>query len=152
MTADRASLIERLASGPVRVGLAARRTEAAEAATGGPPPGEWSAREVVAHLVSVETAVWQARLDSLAAEDSPAWTWTEPGPASGPETATLELAIDRFAELRAGTVARLADLDDAGWARAGIHATFGRLDVAGLVRVVVDHDEEHLAGLPGTTV
>jgi hypothetical protein len=147
LTPDRASLLDRLASAPERLGLAAERTRAAHAAAGGPPAGEWSAREVVAHLVSVETTVWQARLDSLAADGTPSWTWTEPGPATGPETATLERASGRFAELRAATIARVAILDEAGWARAGIHATFGRLDVEGLLRVIVDHDEEHIAGL-----
>ena len=34
-----------------------------------------------------------------------------------------------------------------GWDRTGVHETYGRLDVAGLLRVAIDHDEEHLAGL-----
>ena len=55
--------------------------------------------------------------------------------------------LETFAALRSGTLARVAGLDEAGWARAGTHATYGRLDVAGLLGVVVDHDEEHLAGL-----
>ena len=144
---ERAELLRRLASAPDRIALAARGRAASDDAAGGPPPGEWTVREAVAHLVSVEIVVWQARLDSLDAGGTPAWTWTEPGPASDPEAATLEGALGLFAVLRAGTVARVADLDEAGWARAGIHATYGRLDVAGLLGVVVDHDEEHLAGL-----
>jgi hypothetical protein len=144
---DRVELLRRLASAPDRVALAARGRAASDEADGGPPPGEWTARETVAHLVSVEIAVWQARLDSLDAGGTPAWAWTEPGPASDPEAATLEGALGLFAALRARTFARVADLDEAGWARAGIHATFGRLDVAGLLGVVVEHDEEHLAGL-----
>jgi hypothetical protein len=151
MTPDRAALVERVGSAPERVARAAILTRAAHDAAGGPPPGEWSAREVVAHLVSVEVVIWHARLDSLSATETPSWTWTEPGPATGPETATLELATARFRELRAKTVARVTGLDEAGWARAGIHATFGRLDVAGLLRVLADHDEEHLAGLAQPT-
>lgn len=144
---DRVELLRRLASAPDRVAQAARRRAVSDEAAGGPPPGEWTAREAVAHLVSVEVVVWQARLDSLDEGGTPAWTWTEPGPASDPEAATLEGAVGLFAALRARTVARVADLDEAGWARAGTHATYGRLDVAGLLGVVVDHDEEHLAGL-----
>lgn len=147
MTPDRASLVARLASTPDRVAVAATRAGAAQDAAGGPPPGEWSAREVVAHLVAVETTIWHARLDSLAAGESPTWTWTEPGPAAGPATATLEAAIATFTDLRAATVARVSGLDEAGWAQAGTHAVFGRLDVAGLLGVMADHDDEHLAGL-----
>lgn len=48
------------------------------------------------------------------------------------------------------TVALVRTLDDAGWTRAGIHATYGRLDVTGLLRLATDHDEEHIKGLsPG---
>lgn len=147
MDADRRELLERLAAGPSRIADAAHRAAVAEAAAGGPPPGEWTARESVAHLVSVETLVWQARLDTLDAGGTPSWTWAEPVPATGPQVATLEGALELFAALRAGTVARIADLDEAGWARAGIHATYGRLDVVGLLGVVVGHDDEHLAGL-----
>ena len=146
---ERSLLVARLISAPERVAVAARRKAALDEAGGGPPAGEWSAAEVVGHLVSVETAVWQARLDSLDArgDTEPAWTWTEPGPASEPEAATLEGALALFASLRAATVARVAGLDDARWARAGIHATYGRLDVAGLLEVAADHDDEHLAGM-----
>jgi hypothetical protein len=47
--------------------------------------------------------------------------------------------------VRAATVARLDALDAAGWARTGRHATYGVLDVTALLRIALDHDEEHLA-------
>ena len=52
-----------------------------------------------------------------------------------------------FARRRAKTVATVSALDDAGWARFGTHETYGRLDVAGLLRLAIDHDEEHAASL-----
>ena len=62
------------------------------------------------------------------------------------------LEVDR--EQRCATVsagmlygALAAQLDEAGWARTGRHATFGQLDAEGLLRLAVDHDEEHLGGL-----
>jgi len=145
--ADRAALLERVASAPGRIAAAARRRAAEDEAAGGPPPGEWSAREVVGHLVAVEIRVWQARLDSLDAGGPPDWSWTEPGPATDPAAGTLEGAIALLAALRSVTLARVGRLDEPGWARAGTHATFGRLDVAGLLTVAADHDDEHLAGL-----
>lgn len=149
-TADdaRRELLERLAAGPGRIATAARLVAAAES-SGGTPPGEWTARDVVAHLAAVETVVFHARLDQLAAGGGPEpeWAWTEPGPLDAPEAATLEGALGLFAARRSATVTRVTGLDEAGWARAGIHATYGRLDVAGLLGVVVDHDDDHLGGL-----
>ncbi|MCJ7709605.1 MAG: DinB family protein [Chloroflexi bacterium] len=142
----RQGLLARLAAGPSRVASATRRVAATEAGAGA-PPGEWTPREVVAHLAAVEADVFQPRLDQLASERDPVWAWTEPGPLDTPDTASLGSALETFAALRSGTLARVTGLDEAGWSRTGTHATYGRLDVAGLLSVLVDHDEEHLAGL-----
>lgn len=143
--ADRDSIIEPFASFPGRL------VEAARAADGRPvPAGEWTPELVVRHLIAVEGEVWRARLAELAAGGEPRWSRVEPEPAPGFLDAPLDDLLDVFAGLRAGTVGflRIFDLEDGGWARAGIHATYGRLDVAGLLRVAIDHDEEHLGGLP----
>lgn len=138
MTRD--SLLERFAGFPDRLAAAAR-------IAGPPPPGEWGAAEVVRHLIAVEGEVWQARLAAVIAKDEPRWAWTEPGLVPGFDDATLAEVLATFAATRAETVEILRRLDDAGWARAGIHATYGRLDVAGLIERAIDHDAEHLAGL-----
>jgi hypothetical protein len=143
---DRAELLGRLATAPDRLAVAARRVADRES-MGGPPPGEWTAREVIGHLASVEAQVWHERLDQLAAGATPAWSWTEPGSSDAAEAATLDGAIALFAALRDATLARVAGLDDAGWARWGVHATYGRLDVAGLLAIAAGHDDDHLAAL-----
>lgn len=175
--AARLAVVARLGAVPARLSALARAVDAAEAQAGagagaqvgaaagaqagaqagagagaeaqtGPPAGEWSPRDVVAHLVAVEGVVWQARLDTLGPDrKEPSWSWTEPGPLEDGAAATLEGALALFAAGRALTLARLAALDDAGWARTGIHATYGRLDVAGLMRIAAEHDDEHLDAL-----
>lgn len=146
-----ADVVGRLGAFPARVGALARavaRAVAAREAVSGPPAGEWTARDVVAHLVAVERVVWQARLDTLGpGRSEPHWSWIEPGPVDEPAAASLDGALAVFGAERAATLARLAALDEAGWTRAGIHATYGRLDVAGLLHVAADHDDEHLAAL-----
>lgn len=145
--AARLAVVARLGAFPHRLATLARAVERAEAVAGS-PDGEWTPRDIVAHLVAVEGAVWQARLDTLGpAGEEPAWTWTEPGPIGDPSAATLDGALALFEAGRGLTLSRLAALDDAGWAQAGVHATYGRLDVAGLMRVAADHDGEHLAAL-----
>jgi hypothetical protein len=141
---DRRELVDRFASFPGRL------ADAARAADGRPvPAGQWTPELVVRHLIAVEGEVWRARLAELAAGGEPRWSWVEPGPAPGYPDASVDDVLDVMVGLRSGTVdlLRIFDLDDVGWARAGIHETYGRLDVAGLLRLAIGHDEEHLAGL-----
>lgn len=140
MTPAQRELRDRVAQTPALV------TEAA-ARAGDPVKGEWSARQIALHLIAVEDEVWQARLAQLAAEPNPEWPWVEPTFAFFPGDDSLENVVAAFATRRAATVAQLDELDDAGWARTGTHATYGVLDVAALVRRAVDHDAEHVQAL-----
>jgi hypothetical protein len=137
-----AGLVTSFAGFPERLGTAARLAVETPVA-----PGEWGPIEVVRHLIAVEDEVWQSRLAVVAAEVDPHWPWTEPGLAAGFDGQSLEAVLAAFAEARAATAATVRALDDAGWARSGTHATYGVLDVAGLLRLAIDHDESHLAGL-----
>lgn len=135
----RKGLLDRFAAYPDRVASAARSAPRI--------PGEWTPEQVVRHLIAVETIVHQARLLDIAVHDRPAWDWTEPGPWAGEPDLDLEGVLARFAELRAATVARVRALDEDGWRRAGTHATYGKLDVIGLLKLATDHDEDHLTSL-----
>jgi hypothetical protein len=126
----------------------ARLSAAASSAVSRPAPaGEWGPNEVVRHLIACETDVHQARLADLDRDPAPTWDWAEPGPWPGEPDLTLDALLDRFAALRAATLATVAALDDAGWARSGTHATLGVFDVRALLANAVSHDEQHLAGL-----
>lgn len=138
-TAARDGLLDRFTAFPERVATAARAAS--------PMPGEWTPEQVVRHLIAVETVVHQARLVDVAVHDKPAWDWTEPGPWMGEPDLDLDGVLARFAELRAATVATVRALDADGWHRSGQHATYGTLDIAGLLTLATDHDAEHLRGL-----
>ena len=133
-------ILDRLADVPDRL---------AQAAGSAPPSreGEWSATDVVRHLIAVERQVWHVRVGQLHAEDHPQWRWAEPDRWLGEPDASLERLVEVYRDARATTVDRLKDLDDAGWLRTGTHDTFGVLDVTGLLTKAIDHDEEHLASL-----
>ena len=140
--ATASALLAQLADFPDRLAAAAR------SALWRPVPDDgWSVEQVVRHLVAVEIDVHQARLRDLADEAQPTWAWQEPGPWPGEPGLDLDGVLGRFRALRGATVTTFHRLDDAGWARTGRHATFGRLDAQGLLRLAVEHDEEHLAGL-----
>ena len=131
------------------LGAAPDRLVAAASAAADRPvqPGEWTVEQVVRHLIAVEIEVHQGRIGDLATVPEPRWSWTEPGPWAGEPDLGLSGVLRRFAELRGETLSKVAALDEAGWTRTGHHATFGPLDVAGVLRNAVDHDEEHLRGI-----
>jgi hypothetical protein len=135
----RAALRTALAGIPGRLARAARA-----APTDGPAPGEWTPSDIVRHLIAVELEVWHPRLAALAAEDHPTWAWVEPDRWTGEPGASLAQLLAVHEAARGATLRALDELGDAGWARTGTHATFGLLDVAGLMTKALDHDEEHL--------
>jgi hypothetical protein len=141
---SRDELLDAFAAFPGRLAGAAKARVAAWHPI---PAGEWGPNETVRHLIAVEDEVWRRRLARVAREDDPHWTWTEPGLAPGFDDASLLELLTVFARRRSRTVATVRALDDAGWARFGTHETYGRLDVAGLLRLASDHDAEHLEGL-----
>lgn len=112
-----------------------------------PAPGEWTPTDIVRHMIGVEGEVWQPRVRQLIDEEEPRWAWVEPDRWEGSPDASLDDLLTVYADLRAATVQMLDDLDEAGWAKTGTHATFGRLDAAGLMRRAVDHDREHIESL-----
>jgi hypothetical protein len=140
--ADAAAVRARLASFPTRLAAAA-------AAAPDEPRvrGEWSATEIVRHLIAVEEEVWHRRLGQLATEDHPRWRWVEPSQWLGAPGAGLDEILGTHRRVRASTLTMLDALGAGGWSRTGTHDTFGLLEVAGLMTVAADHDDEHLATL-----
>jgi hypothetical protein len=139
---DRRALVARLAMVPGQLATGVR-----SASPDPPGPGEWTPSDIVRHLIAVEDEVWHRRLGQLEAEDHPTWPWAEPDRWMGDPEASIDTLLATHAAARASTVAMLDVLDDAGWARTGTHATFGVLDVAGLMLRAIEHDEEHLRSL-----
>jgi len=138
----RDELVETFAGFPDRFAQAARAAETQPIAE-----GEWGPSETARHLIAVEREVWWTRFASIVEEDEPHWAWTEPGLEPGLDGVPLADILERFAAARARSVAILDSFDEAAWVRTGVHATYGRLDASGLLRIVTDHDAEHLAGL-----
>ena len=133
---------DRLAAFPARLAAVARGAPQSSRS-----PDEWSPTEIVRHLVAVEEEVWHRRLGQLETEDHPRWRWVEPGQWLGAPGASLDDVLAAHDRVRSATLAMLNELGPDGWTRTGTHDTFGLLDVAGLMAVAADHDDEHLASL-----
>ena len=142
MTPQQRAIRDQVAAVPARIAAAARAADPEP-----PSPGEWPPTDIVRHLIAVEEEVWQPRLQQLIAEDGPRWKWTEPDRWLGQPESTLDDLLAMYADQRASTVARLDELGETGWAKWGVHDVYGRLDVAGLMRKLLTHDDEHVASL-----
>ena len=139
---DRDELLERFAAFPARLAEATRAGLERPVSS-----GEWTPAQVVSHLIAVEEVVWRRRLRDLETTEDPRWSRTEPGLATGLDDATLDEVVATFRAARAATVEVVLALGDDEWARAGVHETYGRLDIAGLLRIANEHDAEHLGSL-----
>ena len=136
----RAELVARFSATPARL------ASVAASADGRPPAdGEWSVPEIVRHLIAVDEIVWAPRLRDLRETVDPRWDWVEPRFDAGSPDRPLDVLLGAFAAGRRALVDGVSDLDPAGWARTGTHATFGLLDVTDILERVIEHDDEHLA-------
>jgi len=114
-----------------------------------PAEGEWSAVEVVGHLID-KMGVWTSRVERVATEDRPflasfdqdalvrerAYQWSDPTRL----LEDLEAACQRFAEL----IERLAE---AALERQGVHEENGPMTLRQCVQAPLGSIEGHLAQL-----
>lgn len=128
--------------GPLAAGLtdAQRRHRAA--------PGQWCLNEVMAHLLHVETEVFQPRLRRMRDEHHPVFPPFSPEPwarerdhAEDP----FDVSLAGFERARQATLKLLNGLSAADGERLGISGTFGPLSIVQYATHVTEHDIEHLA-------
>src|SRR3954454_14038037 len=150
--AEPGTILAELATGPRCVGraIAGRDDDALEAS---PAPGEWSAREVLEHLVFAEDLL-AVRVPRLLDEDDPdlvSWVPGEGAPPTDEGTAATgeggAQLFERYRRLREASVERLRGLDESAWGRAGRHPEWGRVTVLSQAAYFARHEASHLAQL-----
>lgn len=145
---DYRELIARLAATPKAV--AHLVAEATEERLDAAPPGEWSARTILAHLRDDEVLVMRLRLERMLSEDGPefpdfdekAWARTRNRERDRKEQIAGDFALQRQASLGI-----LQSLRPADWERPGRHEAYGEFTVASWVDHWVRHDAAHIAQL-----
>ncbi|HET7486755.1 MAG TPA: DinB family protein [Acidimicrobiales bacterium] len=112
-----------------------------------PAGGGWPAATVVAHLADAEQ-VHGVRARMMLTSNRPWLTsfdedgWAERFAPLEPDTREV---LQRWRVLREANIRLFEALDDDEWQREGVHDTKGTQTVAGLARIMADHDREHLA-------
>ncbi len=112
-----------------------------------PFPEEWTALELVQHLLEWETRVQRAQILRALQEDNP---FLPPAPTPpGPNTRDLSARLGpqvlaEFFAARRETLALLATLTPEQWARPARHALFGPVTVMELAHFTARHDRLHI--------
>ena len=117
-------------------------TEAKAAAR--PAPGEWSAKQVLQHLIDTERlfcfrALWFARGEQAELPGMEPNPWAAIIDANVRDLSDL---LAEFAHLRAASVSFFAGLDNAAWLRRGI-ASDNIVSVRALAWIAAGHERHH---------
>ncbi len=144
---DRATIIHQLMETPAKL----RELTAASADSEidfRTSEGDWSVREVLAHLVDDEMFVMRNRLERIASEDNPHLQphdeqhWYATRNTSRDE---LSMLLDDFATQRAASVNIMVFLRDDDWRRVGFQPEIGSFSAEKWLDHWIEHDQVHLA-------
>jgi hypothetical protein len=131
-----------LAATPARVGAIAQGVSD-DVLDRVPRPGEWSARDVLGHLLDVEV-VYGFRMRLTLTEDEAHYPgYDEKRWAALPKPGFAGM-LAAFAALRAVNLHLLGSLSDAAWSRVGHHGEQGPDPFDVQVRKLAGHDLAHL--------
>jgi hypothetical protein len=109
-----------------------------------PAPGEWSIKEVVAHLSDSERlfsfrALWFARGEQHPLPGMEPDSWIA---ITDNNSRSLSDLLTEFDHVREATLALFANLDDAAWVRRGT-ASGATVSVRALAWIIAGHERHH---------
>lgn len=117
-------------------------------------PGEWSIREVLAHLVDDEMYVMRLRLERIIKEDHPQLTPHDEQKWYASRNTTrdhLDELLADFGLQRAASLGIIKMLRESDWARQGTQPEYGGAFTAeGWLGNWVEHDTVHLRQIEST--
>lgn len=113
-----------------------------------PTPGEWSFRDVAAHMATVEEECHLDRVQRIAAGERPHFAYYL---NTGRDFShlTLEAALHQWAITRQEIIDFVNTLSDEQLALTGTHDTFGTVTVLAILHEMVKHDVAHIEELRG---
>jgi len=113
-----------------------------------PEPGEWSMKEVLAHLMELESRLFLARLGLMLTQDNPRFAAFDPiawARERDRREGSFEGDLAAFRRARAETLAFLVTLPPGAGEQPGLSGHFGPVTLAQYATHAADHDLEHLA-------
>jgi hypothetical protein len=114
--------------------------------------GEWSVREIVAHLRERE-AQYYPKMQRIATSEFPDLrNVANIGPTEYNRDDSTFLVMSQFRRLRQSTLSLLRELPRDAWKRAGRDVNGDTVTIELLARELVAHDAEHLAQIDETLI
>jgi uncharacterized damage-inducible protein DinB len=113
-----------------------------------PAPGEWSMKEVLAHLMELESRLFLPRFRLMATQEHPRFEGFDPiawDRERDRREGRFEDDLATFRRARAETLAYLVTLPAGSTNRPGLSGHFGPVTLGQYVTHAADHDLEHLA-------
>lgn len=114
----------------------------------GGEPDVWGARQVLEHLIDVETIAFRERIGRILDEERPLIRSIDP-PArleqGGYAAKSLEELLAEFEKLRAESTGWLRSIDEGDFGREGEHDVAGTIRVGELIHYWAVHDLTHLS-------
>ncbi len=106
-------------------------------------PGEWSFREVAAHMATTEEECFKERVRLIASGQNPEFEYYL---NDGRDFSHLDLeeSIHKWRANREEIILDLKQLPDEAWENTGVHLTFGTIKLVDLLKIMLDHDLGHL--------
>ena len=111
-----------------------------------PQRGEWSVRQIAAHLADAEM-VYSVRVRMILTQENPALLeWDEQAWAARLEVCDDNVAasVARFRMLRDANLRLYESLEPEEWSRLGNHEQYGLMSLGKIVEYMIGHDRGHL--------
>jgi hypothetical protein len=107
---------------------------------------EWSFRYIAAHLATVEKDCYQDRVVRIAADENPhfesyfnsGWDFSQ---------YDLRVSLSEWMATRQEIIDFVSGIPEEKWLLTGTHTAFGTITVLDVLRMILDHDQEHLQHL-----
>jgi uncharacterized damage-inducible protein DinB len=145
-----ATLADEIASVPSKVTAATSGADD-QALRRRPEPGEWSALEVVGHLVD-KMRIWRARVQAIAVEERPRIDLYDQDAlvtAQSYRTAQLQDLLEELAAGCPAFAATVSSLPEETAHRSGIHPEYGEITLRQCVQIPLASVGPHLIQLRG---
>jgi hypothetical protein len=109
--------------------------------------GEWSARDIIAHLRDNEARYFPKMHLISVAEHPDLRRVAQVGPTEYDPDDSIFTVMSQYRRIRQSTLSLLRELPRDAWNRAGVDVDNATVTIRDLAGELVDHDAEHLAQL-----
>ncbi len=137
-----ASVAEALMASHQRIAARMRLLDAAGAAR----VGEWTVRDIAAHLAACDRECFEPRVRAMASSERPRFEFYSNDDRDFGDV-ELAAALDDWSAARARLCGFVRELSREELNRVGLHDEFGEITIERYLEIALEHDRDHLEAL-----